>query len=331
MAWRAGYIDTRSLTNQTTPSNHKPPVMGTTTSRCRDPNRLLLSLPTELLLIVADYLDSQQDVYSLFLTNRRLSHATTPRLHQFATRDRLMIPALHWAAMNGHIGLAKLLLSKGFDVNSTAGGSSPLTYAIESDSVDLVKVFLDNGANIGPHNSNGYPMIHDLVRRIIQLDSDRGSMYSGLTVTPRTDATTRMPEILRLLLKSGLDLAVKDNAGYMPLHIAAMKGTWAGLMGMLLEGGAPVDGRTNNGWTAMHLAIMKGSEQRVGMLISYGADVNARDANRVTPVHMAASRGHMTIVGMLVDAGADNGGMSGAGKTLDDSSWRLIGQVQHHS
>lgn len=77
----------------------------------------LLALPNELLLLVAGYFDCPRDLSALLLTNQRLSILLTPLLHKLAVQDRRGRTALQWAAYRGHIGLAKLVLSKGFNVN----------------------------------------------------------------------------------------------------------------------------------------------------------------------------------------------------------------------
>jgi ankyrin repeat protein len=61
--------------------------------------------------------------------------------------------ALMYAALKGHLALAKLLISKDADVNKT--GWTPLHYAATNGHVDVIQLLLDNHAFVDAASPNG--------------------------------------------------------------------------------------------------------------------------------------------------------------------------------
>lgn len=61
--------------------------------------------------------------------------------------------ALMYAALRGHLALAKLLISKDADVNKT--GWTPLHYAATNGHVDVIQLLLDNHAFVDASSPNG--------------------------------------------------------------------------------------------------------------------------------------------------------------------------------
>jgi ankyrin repeat protein len=60
------------------------------------------------------------------------------------------------AALSKHVETARLLLDHGAEINGTNNnGMTPLHYAAESDSVLMVQLFLDRGADVIAKNVKG--------------------------------------------------------------------------------------------------------------------------------------------------------------------------------
>ncbi len=60
------------------------------------------------------------------------------------------------AALSKHVETARLLLDHGAELNATnKNGMTPLHYAAESDSVLMVQLFLDRGADVIAKNVKG--------------------------------------------------------------------------------------------------------------------------------------------------------------------------------
>lgn len=125
----------------------------------------LCSPPNEVLLSVTAYLDKPGDVYALMRTSRRFAGLSTSRLHDLATLDKDGKNALVWAAFEGYIGLVRVLLGKGFDVNiRPAGrhdGKTPLYRAVQSGNIPVVKLLLENGADIKIRSEAQETVLHE--------------------------------------------------------------------------------------------------------------------------------------------------------------------------
>lgn len=114
-------------------------------------NMALLTVPNELLLIIAENLVKRPEhVNSLLLSNRRLASLLTPLLYCLAVQDKDGWTALQWAAQRGHETLAELVLSKGADVNAMDNffGQSAFYLAVKNRHVGLIGILLANGADM---------------------------------------------------------------------------------------------------------------------------------------------------------------------------------------
>lgn len=113
----------------------------------------LLSLPDELLLIVAGFIVDEADHSKLARTNLRLHRLLTKSLYQriisgpIDARKRLPTPTrrtpLHWAATKHRMETAQLALSYGVNINARDDqGRTALFIAADKGHLDLVKFLL---------------------------------------------------------------------------------------------------------------------------------------------------------------------------------------------
>src|SRR5215213_7160505 len=83
-------------------------------------------------------------------------------ISHLSVRDMDAATVLAWAANNGHIDIAKLLIAKGVDVNARDGdgrGNSALICAVWSVDVPMVKLLIKNGADANVGNSTWTPLM----------------------------------------------------------------------------------------------------------------------------------------------------------------------------
>ncbi len=104
----------------------------------------------------------------------------------------------------------------------------------------------------------------------------------------------------------GTDSRVNAEVGFCstPLHCAAWEGH-TDVIKLLLKSGVDVNARDKFGKTALHDAALKGHLAAVKLLLDHGADINSKCEIGSTPLHMAATSGATTVCKLLLERGAD--------------------------
>ncbi|XP_051180252.1 uncharacterized protein [Lolium perenne] len=197
-----------------------------------------------------------------------------------AVRDGYGNGLLHSAVLGGSLPVCRYLVEHlRMDVDDVGPfGGTPLTFAIGRRNVDLVRYFLDQGADVHRVNHSGTPPLHLAV-------GEEGSC-----------------EIVELLLSKGAYVDAL-NLGGTALHIAA-RHRRDDIMKVLLDHHADHKiALGGTGYTALFIATAMCSLKCVKLLLEAGADVDG--ACKETPLMIAATAGSTDILKCLVLAGAD--------------------------
>lgn len=189
-------------------------------------------------------------------------------------KDRHTLSALHHAARNGHVEVAKVLLQRGADPNVEAlGGLVPIYMAAASGHLAVVRELVAAGADV-----------------------EVRSPWNPLRIASANGHTA----IVAFLLDLG---ASAEGHGVAPIHAAAAAGHVA-VLELLVDGGAAVGRVTLDGFeSALTIAAHRGHEHVIRWLLGRGADPNHDNREGRTALHVAAEGGHVTIVEMLLKAG----------------------------
>ena len=162
--------------------------------------------------------------------------------------------------------LLQLLIDHGnVNVNGAVDfdGVTPLSLACMY-SPSLVKVLLDNGANVnGPASDFKYM-----------------DMYTGTTMLHL--ACRYRPQIVHLLLRYGAKVNRPSKGGWTPLMLACSH--HPSVVQLLMNHSAHVNAASNSGLISLMLAC-KYQPSVVKLLIDHGANVNAAEEGRWTPLH----------------------------------------------
>ncbi|EWG51636.1 hypothetical protein FVEG_16826 [Fusarium verticillioides 7600] len=125
-------------------------------------------------------------------------------------RDHLYgMTALGWAAGYGHLGVVRLLLNAGADVNFVSNGETPLLLAVRSGRNNVLEQLLKKG-----------PVVSSQTTVITQ------SALSRAASLGRTS-------MINLLISHGADALTADGSGWNPLHYAIAAGKRATLAQLL--------------------------------------------------------------------------------------------------
>jgi ankyrin repeat protein len=257
------------------------------------------------------------------------------------------VTPLVFAARQGDLESAKVLLEHGADVNGqTEGGWTALLTAVQNRYYELAKVLLEHGADPKIQNKGGWSPLY--------LATDNRNIEGG-------DYPTRKPdmdhlEIIKLLLEHGADVNTRMHSstetrtifthqwlyeeGGTPFLRAAQSSDVV-LLKLLLEHGADPKLNTDDNTTPLMVASGIGwvegvtyewskdaNAETVKMLLDLGLDVNAQNSEGRTALMGAAHKGRNEIVQMLVDRGADLAlhdiGSRDTIHRLSGVSWRAI-------
>lgn len=248
--------------------------------------------------------------------------------------SRVPIPGamspLLYAARDGRIESATLLLERGANINQTdANGTTPLVMAIANNHPALARLLIDRGADIKAADWYGRTALWAAVEaRNMDVDNatfvnsvDRAPFLDLIEVllTKGADVNARMqesPPIRRHMLPVTGTLEWVDFTGQTPFVRAALAAD-LDVMRLLLKHGADPNIPTFGGTTALMAAAGvnwvvdqtydEGPAARlaaVRLCADLGLDVQAINSMGLTALHGAANRGSDDIIRFLAEKGA---------------------------
>jgi ankyrin repeat protein len=237
---------------------------------------LLLDFPSELLLCIAEKLQSLRDINAFTQTNIRLSMLLDPYLYRCDAEDTNW--AIYWAAIHGKRATATKYLEARRYAKCLSTSQKPLFEAIRNGHHSIVELLLGTeGINLNLKGSDGHTplslavaMGHErVVKLLLATDSINPNNEEPSGWTPLTIAVSEGKEQIDKLF---LDAGVNPNSGYIYGH------------------------------TLLPLAAREGHEGIVKLLLAInGIDPN-RKAFAHSPLSLAAVRGHEGVVKLLAAA-----------------------------
>lgn len=246
------------------------------------------------------------------------------------------LTAFHFAAREGDIVTAQVMLDAGVDINQVdADNTTALVVSIMNKKYTYAKYLLEHGANPNLADVRGRAALYAAIDM-------RNEDYSALPAHKEDDPLPSFDLIQALLDhganvnaqltknlpgRSGMDAGDTSlDAGTTPLMRAARAGDSA-VMRALIAKGADPKLTTKDGSNALEFAAGIGYRDKnttgteaealeaLKFAMTLGLDINAANNRGETALHGAALRGADTIVQYLVDHGANLNAKSKAGFT----------------
>ena len=237
---------------------------------------------------------------------------------------------LMYAARDGRVDAARLLLDAGADINLTdANAITPLIMAIVNNRPAVARLLIERGADIQLADWYGRTPLWSAVETR-NMDVDNASFVNSIDRAPLLELievllarganpnarTKEVPPVRRSFLRVTGTLEWVDFTGMTPFLYAARAGDVT-VMRLLLKHGADPNIETYAGTTALMAAAGinwvydqsydEGPAQlleAVKLCYELGLDVNAVNSMGLTAVFGAANRGNDDIIAFLVEKGA---------------------------
>jgi hypothetical protein len=161
---------------------------------------------------------------------------------------RYGIAQLHHCAINDLTTSVKRLLSiRNINVNMKDDrfGATPLHSAVMNGHIEIVRLLLQNGAEVNVRNIYGYTPLH------------WAAIFGHV-------------DILHLLVENGADLEAQNNYGQRALHCAALFGRLPFIQELISRYHVDINARDNDGRTALRVASLNDHPDIITFLQSNG-------------------------------------------------------------
>ncbi len=247
--------------------------------------------------------------------------------------------ALHWAAMNGDLELAQMLIFAGANVRATTrlGSYTPLYLASQQGHGTIIQALVKAGADLKSGTPNGTTPLMvaaasgeiDAVRALIDGGAELNAKDGVRAQTPiMYAAASNRAAVIELLASKGADLKAtnkvsdlanlsREGAGFGGNPQGGLPPGAQGAQGAQGARRAPMPGVDRNyqlneliiaqgGLTPLLYAVRQGYRESSDALLKAGADINQPSAgDGTTPLLMAVINGHFDLAKSLIEKGAN--------------------------
>lgn len=221
--------------------------------------------------------------------------------------------------------------------------NTPLHYACKmiKPNFEIIKLLIENGANINAVNKNNYSILHSLfhchqlyrgqneidyniikyilhqniLNNIIQYILHQSILPETLNTFNIKDQNILIHEcrqynsnneIIKLLLEKGINVNCKDKDGNTPIIIACDKGwalemCYADTVKILLDKNANINEKNNEGYNALYYAIFNFNAKTLKLLLDHKVDLNNCDNKNNTALMVACLHNRYNAAEILLE------------------------------
>lgn len=252
---------------------------------------------------------------------------------------------LHIAVSVSNIEIAKYLIEKGADLNSTnAYQWTPLFFAkngemakllidsganvnsldnvkwsvlMQTETLDAAKVLIENGADINYETPNlgSTALYSSLWRKKLEIANYLLELGVKIKGPSSTTGVTELKSALQAgcvkyldrYLELGYSIKMNVEGGNNLIHYAAESNS-VELIKKITELGIPLDEMNSFGWSPLHIAAYKNNDAAFKFFLEKGLDKNSRTVNGKSAYNLAKEKNNKEIIDILVSIKADTSG-----------------------
>ncbi|KAL9119071.1 MAG: hypothetical protein Q9187_004372 [Circinaria calcarea] len=216
--------------------------------------------------------------------------------------------ALHIAALQGNVEIAKYLIDNGTPINAQdEKGYTALTQACEQGYEGIFQLLLEAGADFEIRNfkkktalslaaqQGNRSMVHQLLLRGANKEQKNIWGETPLVAASRCG----QQETVRLLLSNDAAIGARTEDGCTALILAARGGNAAVVRLLLDEGHANINEYIGDGMTALCEACRHGREEAVTVLLAKKASLGAQVPGGHTPASQARKYNKLDVLRMI--------------------------------
>jgi ankyrin len=233
-----------------------------------------------------------------------LKHGADPNLT--TTKNET---ALHRAAKSGNTEVALILIENGADINLTPeGGWTPLYSAIQKKHNEIALALLEAGADPNQRAGKKYETTPlEAAARNNNPEMIKALFAAGAIVEPGSrdlgdliNHGAKHPEVLRMIVETGVDLNRRDPAKRYPLDIVVKHGNPESIYYLLQHGATPILPDFRGTQPFMHF-VRNGQADLVAASIEYSPEILENKDKMRDGIYWAVRSAHPEVVRVLIE------------------------------
>jgi ankyrin repeat protein len=268
----------------------------------------LLTLPNDILLLIAEATTSERDLNALTQSNTHLYTLLIDMLYKNNIRHHNS-SALFWGARTGQLPTVKRMLALGANIEGTQNHCTPLEAASCTGKEEMVKYLLSRGANYGFWRCRPWTplcaaaveghagVVRILLNRTLPPVKDQCDDGSGNRFICRNKQDTLVKAMFLKDPSTGQDPRIEYSIA---LFMAIASSEDAVCQVLIESGKANLHYKDGGQRTALEWAYTHRRFSVMGILLRHGADPNVAGRMGQTILHDAAFAGCAEVVRMLV-------------------------------
>lgn len=225
------------------------------------------------------------------------------------------------AIINNKAAIAELLLSTGYvnidwkdPSNGQTQGETALHLAVRLRKVDIVKILIQNKADLEARNRTNVTPLRiavqnrdqNMVALLLKAGADANARAENHATVFMEALTMRDMQIAQVFIDNGANVDVLTYRGLKLVHLAAERDDDIDILRFLLDNGADINATPKRGiWTPLMGAAQRDQMVTMHELLNRGADHGIQtDSDSYTALHFATRNRNLEAVGLLLAYGA---------------------------